>query len=432
MTDTTNNDVFSQEYYKLNEKINNDEYLNSLSIDELKKLLAEAEEIRQVYKNLELIVKRDANSLYGTSASIYFSLCDFDVAEDITVSAKHSGIIVDIAINNFFKNWGNNELKIIQKFYPNVTNLRQFHEYQKDTINDLCVYGDTDSRYIDLAKIYSLLLINELPMDLPKNTQEGNKEIGDFGIFIMNNFIDDIISNTLINDINERNAKIGYLRMAHEVTTRKCVFQAKKKYIMSVIWKDGKHLDKINLVYKGVELKQGGINKRMKKIIKLLVEKFLIENYSVDDIREEVLKLIKYIKARSEKDFIFKYTAANGLKNITKNEEGIYISSKGHIQMKIAMFWYNFLSKNKLEQEYKLPFEGQKMMFYYGKDGKVVGIPDDIDINNIPNLPEPDWNKMLNQILVKSILKYISPIDNKKITDKTIESFLLNVKQINI
>ena len=45
-------------------------------------------------KNLELIVKRDANSLYGTSASIYFSLGDFDVAEDITISGKHSGFHV--------------------------------------------------------------------------------------------------------------------------------------------------------------------------------------------------------------------------------------------------------------------------------------------------------------------------------------------------
>ena len=437
MRETQNDDVFSIRYYELLEKINNDEYLNSLNKIELKELMNEAEEVRQIYKNLELIVKRDANSLYGTSASIYFSLGDFDIAEDITISGKHSGIIVDVAINNFFKYWGDKELKIIQQIYPNVVKIRQFTEYQKDTINDICVYGDTDSRYLDIGIIYNLLIVHdqygfEEPLKIPENTIEGNKSISDFGIFLMENFINNIISETLKVDIVERNAKLGYLKMAHEVTTRKCIFQAKKKYIMSVIWKDGKFLSKTNLVYKGVELKKGELNKRVKKIIKLLVEKFLLENYTKDQIREEILKLIKYIKARAEKDFVYKNTSVSGLKNIYKNENGIYVSSKNHIQMKIALFWYNFLEKNNLQQDYAFPFEGQKMCYYYANNNIVVGVPDDVDINRVPNLPEPDWNKNLNMILVKSMLKYISEIDNKKINDKSVENFLLNVREITI
>lgn len=431
------NDVFSIRYYELLEKINDDNYLNSLSKDELKELMSEAEEVRQIYKNLELIVKRDANSLYGTSASIYFSLGDFDIAEDITISGKHSGIIVDVAINNFFKYWGEKELKVVQQFYPNVVKIRQFTEYQKDTINDICVYGDTDSRYLDIGIIYNLLIVHdqygfEEPLKIPENTIEGNKSISDFGIFLMENFINNIISETLKVDIVERNAKLGYLKMAHEVTTRKCIFQAKKKYIMSVIWKDGKFLSKTNLVYKGVELKKGELNKRVKKIIKLLVEKFLLENYTKDQIREEILKLIKYIKYRAEKDFVYKNTSVSGLKNIYKNENGIYVSSKNHIQMKIALFWYNFIEKNNLQQDYAFPFEGQKMCYYYTNNNVVVGVPDDVDINKVPNLPEPDWNKNLNMILVKSMLKYISEIDNKKINDKSVENFLLNVREITI
>ncbi len=430
-------DVFSIRYYELLEKINDDNYLNSLSKDELKELMSEAEEVRQIYKNLELIVKRDANSLYGTSASIYFSLGDFDIAEDITISGKHSGIIVDVAINNFFKYWGEKELKVVQQFYPNVVKIRQFTEYQKDTINDICVYGDTDSRYLDIGIIYNLLIVHdqygfEEPLKIPENTIEGNKSISDFGIFLMENFINNIISETLKVDIVERNAKLGYLKMAHEVTTRKCIFQAKKKYIMSVIWKNGKFLSKTNLVYKGVELKKGELNKRVKKIIKLLVEKFLLENYTKDQIREEILKLIKYIKARAEKDFVYKNTSVSGLKNIYKNENGIYVSSKNHIQMKIALFWYNFLEKNNLQQDYAFPFEGKKMCYYYANNNVVVGVPDDVDINKVPNLPEPDWNKNLNMILVKSMLKYISEIDNKKINDKSVENFLLNVREITI
>ncbi len=435
MENTQNNDVFSLRYFELRNKLNDTDYINSLNEEEIKKLLIDAEEIRQIYKNLELIVKQDANSLYGTSASIYFSLGDFDVAEDITVSGKHSGIIVDVAINNFFKNWGNDELKIIQQFYPQVDSINQFTEYKRDTINDLLVYGDTDSRYMDLAMIYTLLISNGKSMEIPPNTVEGNHEIGEFAIFMMDNFINKIIHETLRDDIDNRGAKHGYLKMAHEVTTRKCVFQAKKKYIMSVIWKDGKHLGKINLVFKGVELKKGELNKRIKKVIKILVDKFLIHDCSLDEIRLEILKLIKYIKARAEKDFIYKNTSVSGLGAIYKNEHGTYVSSKGHIQMKIALFWYNFIEQNNLTQDYNVPFEGQKMCYYYGKNGKVVGVPDDVDINKVPNLPEPDWNRMLNQILVKSILKYISEKQyNTKnpLTDKDINNFLINVREIKI
>jgi hypothetical protein len=428
-----NTDLFSQRYFELKKLTDNDEYLNSLNIDELKKLLEETKDTQQVYKNLELIVKRDANSLYGTSGSIYFSLGDFDLAEDITTSGKHSGVIVDIAINEFFKNWGEIELNIIKEFYPSVTKLRQFTEYKKDTINDLCVYGDTDSRYIDLGKIYSFLFVKdefgyEDQIRLPENSHEGNTELANFSIFLMEKFINNVIKITLDKDIEYRGANKGFLKMSHEVTTRKCVFQAKKKYVMSVIWKDGKLLNSPNMKVVGVELKKGELNKRIKKIIKILVDKFMIEDYSEDQIRIEILKIIKYIKQRAEKDFIYKITSVSGLKNIYKNEKGIYVSTKNHIQIKIALFWYNFIEQNNLQQDYQVPFEGQKMYYYHSKAGYVVGIPDDIDLNKVPGLPEPDWNKMLNAILVKTLLKYIS--DEKTITDKDVQNFLINVKKI--
>lgn len=433
-------DLFSNRYYDLKKLTDDDEYLKTLSVESLKKLLQEVKGTQQVYKNLELIVKKDANSLYGTCGSIYFSLGDFDAAEDITTGGKHSGVIVDIAINKFFVNWGESELEIIKQFYPSVTKLRKFSEYKKDTVNDICVYGDTDSRYIDLGRIYSFMLIKdeydyEDSMKLPINTYDGNKEISDFGIFLMDNFINGVIKETLDIDIEYRNAKPGFLKMTHEVTTRKSIFQAKKKYVMPVIWKDGKLLNKPTLKVVGVELKKGELNKRIKKIIKLLVDKFMVEDYSQDQIRIEILKLMKYIKQRAEKDFIYKNSAVNGLKAITQNNEGLFVSNKNHIQMKIALFWYNFIEQNNLGGEYRLPFEGQKMRYYYGQDGKVVGIPDDVDMNKIPGLPEPDWNKMLRQILVKPMLKYIS---NKQFTvknpvmERDITNFLINVKEIDL
>lgn len=425
--------IFSKRYFDFISKIYDEDFFMCLGIKELEHLLNEADELQQQYKNLELIVKKDANSLYGTSASIYFSLVDYDVAGDITGTGKHYAILVDVNINNFFVTWGEKELEIIQKFYPEVTELKKFTEYKRDTVNDVCTYGDTDSRYINLEKIYTFLLkADGTPIKMPLNTDEGNKELSDFAILLMDNFISNIIKTCIDEDLEFRNGNKGFLKMNHEVTTRKCVFQAKKKYVLTSIWKDGKMLDKPKLKVLGVELKQGGLNSRIKRIIEQLVINFLLKDYTVEKLREECIKLMTYIRKRAEKSFIYKISSVSGLKDIYQDETGVYKSTKSHIQMKMALFWYNFIEQNNLQDQYQRPFEGQKMNFYYGANNAgVVAVPDDVDIDSVKGLPEPDWNLMLRQILIKNILKYITDLKVKELTEKEIDNFLLGAKKLN-
>lgn len=423
---------FSDNYTNFIKKISN---INELSLDELKKLWKEADEIESQYDNMQLVVKCDANSLYGVSASIYYSLCDFDIAEDITTTGKLFCVIVDKAINNFFVNWTNNEyLEIIQEFYPNVINLRKFSQYVPDTINDLCVYGDTDSRYIDLEMIYNLLETDNGIMGLPND----DKELSSFGVYIYDKFISKIIKDTIDKECEYRNARKGYLKMNLETITRKSIFQAKKKYIMNVIWADGKHLKTPKLKFMGVELKRGSSSPKSKAILSKLVDKYLLKNYTNAQLRLEILKLTKYIKAKKEKDFVYLISSVSGLDNIKLNENKTrYISDKNHIQMQIALSWVNFIKDNKLEQEYRPPFEGQKMNYYYCKPGgkyKVIGVPDDVDMNTVKNLPDVDWPRMISASIIKPLLRYILEnediIDAKnKLSDKDVENFLLGIKQ---
>ena len=164
-----------------------------------------------------------------------------------------------------------------------------------------------------------------------------------------------------------------------------------------------------------------------------MVEKFLTENYTTEQIRQECLKIIKYILSRKDKDLIYLITTVSGLKEIKKDETGIYKSSKNHIQHQIAVSWFNFIESNNLQQEYRKPFEGQKMNYYYCDERsgyKVIGVPDDVDITKVKNLPEPDWNKMIYQAFLKPLLRYIS--EKSEIDDIDIEHFILGVKQIKI
>jgi hypothetical protein len=415
---------FSDNYNNLKSKTEN---LDNYSYEELLNLLDEAKNRMKEYENLQLIVKRNGNSLYGVSASIYFSLCDVDIAEDITMTAKHFAVIVDRAINKFFVNWDEQELNIIKQFYPDVIKLRKFTEYIPDTKKDICVYGDTDSRYIDLGLIYSLLITEKGEKKLP----ESDKELADFGCFIVKNFIDEIIADTIQKDLKERNGRLGYLKMNHEVTTRRCCFQKKKKYCMVPIWSDGKYV-KPKIKYKGLDIKRGTSSPRIKKILGILLEKFMLHNFDESMIRKECLKLIQYIKVRKEKDLIYQITTVSGLKEINKNQQGIYISDKNHIQMQIALNWMNFITENNLQSEYKIPFEGQKMNYYYcvpESKYKVIGVPDDIDINLVEKLPEVDWDKMLRISFIKPLLRIIMESDD--ISDIVIDNFIAGVKVWN-
>ena len=89
---------FLQRYNNLKERVSGSN-LEKLSDKEILELYEEAKEAYSEYDNMQLTVKLDGNSLYGVSASQYFSLHDYDIAEDITGSARHFAILIDVEIS---------------------------------------------------------------------------------------------------------------------------------------------------------------------------------------------------------------------------------------------------------------------------------------------------------------------------------------------
>jgi hypothetical protein len=169
----------------------------------------------------------------------------------------------------------------------------------------------------------------------------------------------------------------------------------------------------------------------MKKIIEKLIYKYLGEDLQISDIRNECLKLISYIKNLKKKSIISRYTSVSGVNQIKKDGNGIWQSDKNHIQMQIVRNWLNFIEENDLTHLYKKPFEGQKMIYYKTMDGnkyKVIGVPDDVYIDSVPGLPEPDWNSMIIQQLIKPLLKTID--DREEIDDRDCELFLYGINKL--
>lgn len=429
---------FSSRYNNVKDMLPN---LSAMTDLELKEFYEEAKETMLEYENMQLICKLNMNSLYGVNATQGYSLVDYDIAEDITGSARHFAILVDIAINNFFCHWADAEnytenLKRVQLFCPDVVEIVNLEGYVRDSEIDLCVYGDTDSRYIDIFYIMTKLMKvkNEngeiVFKSFPPNNPEGNREIAEFGVNLDKYFISDIISKSLQDDIEKRGANNGHLKMALETISRKCVYQKKKKYIMSLVYKDGKTFEIPKLKLQGVEIKRGELPPKMKNVLEILVKKFMLDEYTIEMMRNEIVKLFKYIKLKKDLSLAYKVTSVKTNGIIYRGDDGVWKTDKTHIQAKIACSWCNYLEENNLNDRFQRPFNGQKMNFFYCRDGNVFGFPDDVDMGEIQKLPEPDWNKMLKQTLVKSIMRYI--LDDTEFDDKDIDNFLLGVTKIVI
>lgn len=415
--------------------------LSSMSDQELRDYYEEAKETMLEYENMQLICKLNMNSLYGVSAAQGYSLVDYDIAEDITGSARHFAILIDVEINKFFSTWANPEnyeknLKITQQFCPDVVEICNFQNYVRDSENDLCIYGDTDSRYIDVHAIMTKLMkVHDENGEIvfkkfPDNTPEGNKYLAQFGVDLDKYFISKIISDSIAADIKKRGANDGHLKMALETISRKCVYQKKKKYIMSLVYKDGKIFETPKLKVQGVEIKRGEFPPKMKALIEILVKKFVLEEYSIKAIREEIVKLFKYIKLKKDIELAYKVSSVKMKDTVYQDEQGHYKTDKTHIQAKIAVSWCNFIERNNLTDRFQVPFNGQKMNFFYTETDDVFGFPDDVDYNEIPNIPAPNWNKMIKMTLVKSMMRYI--LEDNDFDEKDIDNFLLGITKLSL
>lgn len=417
---------FLQNYRDLKQYTEN---INNITdIEELEHKLFVARNMLIDLDNLKQVFKANNNSLYGSMGNKYFEFMDIDVAEDITGMCRHFAIIVDRGINKMFANWANDEnidetLRILKQHLPDIKSVINLDYVEGVEGKDVCIYGDTDSRMVDLDDILSLCIRQDgSRYPLPEN----NEDIIKFGIFINDNFIQNAIADSIKSELHYINGKEGYLKMGLESIAKKSVFHAKKMYIMSLIFNDGKHLKEIELKKRGVSLKRGETSSQMKKLIEKIVKKYMNGDISKNDIPAETNKVVSYLRKLRNKSVVARNTSVKNVSKLVKTtevinglEKTVYnTGSSNDIGSQLIRNWANFIEENGLQSHYKLVFAGQKMKYYKTTSEKypVFGSPDDVDLETIPNAPEPDWKTMINQQFVKPLLKYImgveEPTDN--------------------
>ena len=135
----------------------------SLSLEELEKKLTEFQKKSSDYYNQEQGIKLTLNSIYGALGNQYFACFNPDVAESVTLQGQDIWRFAEKIINKYFNEMWHLDSELHEKM--EVRNVRKLNF-------DSCIYGDTDSNYINLGTVMDSCEFDYEPFEFVKRLNE--------------------------------------------------------------------------------------------------------------------------------------------------------------------------------------------------------------------------------------------------------------------
>lgn len=375
------------------------------------------DEISKKIKNLSLeqnAIKILINSIYGAFGNKWFYFYNTDIAQSITLQGRD---LIQFAI------------KSANYYFNNKWHLdKELHEIlgiSDKTIskidNEVCIYTDTDSIYIQLDSV-----INSIQGANFDNDQALN-------LCIM---IDKYRLSEYFNKCFEKYGEFyktkNRLKLKLENLSEVGLWLSGKNYIIKVAYEPNPNFillpkEKRYLIIKGIEAIQSAYPIWARHKIKSLTEIILEKGKSLDLEKDLIPHLIKYkeefislpIEEVSFNFYVRKYNKyVNDEKNLILNK-GISIYSRS------AAYYNHLLIKNELHKKYQKIREGDKIKFYYCSENEYgfdvfsyspenypseIAPPIDIDLHFFNLIVEP-----INRQLKVMNISPISPKLKRKV-----------------
>jgi len=299
-----------------------------LTLEKKKKLNEEEKATVEYLDTLQYTIKILLNSIYGTFANKYSAFMDIDNASSITKTgqavAKEGAKILD---------------QFIQKTYG---------------VESSCVIaGDTDSVYITIQPILDKL---ELPLAVDNLITKKVHTIVDEITEVVNREINSWAGT----ELNSSDSRFVFKR---EVIADVGTFLQKKRYIIRILDKEGVAVEGGKFKYVGVEIARSTMPKKVKEIVKEVLENALLTNdiKGTNDIYRHAYDTFISLP-------LAEVAFRSSIQNYNKYAEGATLDkfNKGtpcHVKASIA---FNLLlEKFKLSGKYEKIQSGQKVKYFY-------------------------------------------------------------------
>jgi DNA polymerase elongation subunit (family B) len=362
---------------------------HNCSIDELKQEIKRLEDVKEEYNGKQHSIKIFINSVYGATASIYFTGYNVFVAEAITLQGQDLIFFANEILDDYFLNKWHTDTETHKAL--GVTNVKKVTTPR----NTIVVYNDTDSTYMTFQPVLDscdyegdpkefILKMKEIKLD--KYFKEKFDEYG-----------------KKFNTKNIQNFEL-------EKIAYNGLMMAKKKYILDTAWADpGIHFNKLEkLSFTGVEIVQSSTPKFVRKVLKELVN-YLFENGKELDYADAVRKLKEY-KAQfvmQEPDDIAKGVSIGDYEKYVLNDrKEIVLGDKCPINVRSASVYNHALFNSRWKNKYNLIKTGDKIKYYYAKsEFEVFGFPP----GNYPYefAPEIDYDRQFEKAIIEPFNRFI-------------------------
>ena len=279
--------------------------------------------------NLQMAKKIQLNSAYGALGNKYFRWFDINHAEAITMSGQLS--------------------------------IRWIADRMNEYLNKLCktsgvdyiVASDTDSIYVTVDRLVSQVFPD----------QSDTKKIVGWLDKVCTEKFEPFIDKCYQDLADRMNAYDQKMKMKRECIADKAIWTAKKRYILNMWNQEGVAYEKAKLKMSGIEAIKSSTPFACRTKIKECLD--LVMNKTEDDLQKFILDFRDEFKTLNFEDI----AAPRGVSNLTDymcRRGGLYVKGTP-IHAKGSIFYNSLIEKYKLNGEYDLVSNGDKVKFCYLK-----------------------------------------------------------------
>ncbi|AFF28108.1 gp110 [Sphingomonas phage PAU] len=380
-------------YERLKEKFLDPEKLKNVSNEELQEIYNEFQALMITYKTRQMSVKLSANSLYGASGNQHYRFANYEVASDITGEGAYHMIAIDKALNKYLRAWDKDlEIqKILKEKFPE----QDFKFVPIDC--DVCNYGDTDSRYIEYGKIFKAC--NFVP--------KSHDDLIDFVKLMDVHRVSPLFEKVLTAEVTRKNGN-STMKMELEVMGGRGIFLAKKMYVMSVIWKDGRNVAKAGKIKAtGVELKRKTSSLFAKKMQERVIRALLTPTFPVNDVYRLAAGIVQHAKTLSLDELCRITKVSKYHEFVIDDKENLILAKGSRPPQKGSARWNHLLYKHGVLDKYEPLYDG-RLKWYLAEDGQPMAIPLSLDSTTYPDwLPKINHAAQIEAIIIKPLQRYL-------------------------
>jgi DNA polymerase elongation subunit (family B) len=279
------------------------------------------------YDNLQLAKKVSLNSAYGALGSQYFRFYDLRMALGVTSAGQLSIRWIENKINEYMN-------KLLE------------------SNSDYVIASDTDSIYLNLGPL------------VDKFVQSGKsiETVISFMDKICKDKIEPYIDRSFTELASYVNAYEQKMIMKREALSNKGVWTAKKRYILNVYNNEGVQYNEPKMKVMGLEMIKSStpsaIREKMKEVIKLMM------TGTEEDVHAFIENFRNQFKSLPPEEISF----PRGLNGLKTYSDAATLYKKGcPIHVKGAIIYNHYLKQMKLDKQYPMIQEGEKLKFTYLK-----------------------------------------------------------------